>query len=37
MRCCEGCVIYIGQRHRVAHALPYGQFDREKAVEFFAF
>jgi hypothetical protein len=37
MRCCEGCVIYTGQRHSVAHASPYGHFDREKAVEIFAF
>jgi hypothetical protein len=30
-------VIYTGQRQGVAHALPYGHFDREKAVEIFAF
>jgi len=37
MRCCEGCVIYTGLRLSVAHALPHGHFDREEAVEFFAF
>jgi hypothetical protein len=37
MRSCEGRVFYTGQWLSVAHALPYGHFDREKAVEIFAF